>query len=85
MYTEFERDFEALLEKTSELLTGDNSPEMTAKVKKWAIYNHIHKAMPALTGHWNQSHPEAKAEMRRIFEEIRDLNQALKDKEAPGE
>lgn len=85
MYSEFERDFQALLEKTAELLTGDSSSEMTAKVMKWAMYNHIHKAMPAMTNHWNQAHPEGKAEIRLIFEEIRDLNQALKDKQKPEE
>jgi hypothetical protein len=85
MYPEFERDFHALLEKTADLLTGDSSPEMTEKVKIWAIYQHLHKAMPALTGHWNQVHPEGKAEIRGIFEEIRDLNQALKAKQTPPE
>jgi hypothetical protein len=85
MYTDFERDFHALLEKSAELLTGESSPEMTEKVKIWAIYQHFHKAMPALTSHWNQVHPEGKAEIRRIFEEIRDLNQALKAKQTPPE
>ncbi|MBP1993368.1 DUF2573 family protein [Paenibacillus eucommiae] len=79
MYPEFERDFEALVEKTAELLTGDSSPEMTAKIKIWATYHHIHKSMPALTSHWNQVHPEGKAEVRRIFEEIKALHQAQKD------
>lgn len=44
------------------------------------IFNHVHKSLPALTSHWNQTHPESKAEVRRIFEEIRDLNQALQAK-----
>jgi hypothetical protein len=83
MNTEFERDFQALLEKTAELLTGDSSSEMADKVKVWAVYNHVHKSMPALTKHWNQVHPESQLEMRRIFEEIRDLNQALKDQPKP--
>jgi hypothetical protein len=77
MNKEFEAQFEALVEKMSELLTGDSSPDMVAKVKVWAMYNHIHKSMPALAGHWNQTHPEAKAQMRSIFEEIKSLNQAL--------
>ncbi len=84
MNKEFEAQFESLLEKMAELLTGDSSPEMVEKVKVWAIYNHIHKTMPALTGHWNQDHPEGKAELRAIFEEIKSLNQALqasKDKQ----
>jgi hypothetical protein len=53
---------------------------MIAKVKKWALYNQIHKTMPALASHWNQSHPEGKADIRELFEEIRDLNAALKAK-----
>ncbi|UJF32146.1 DUF2573 family protein [Paenibacillus hexagrammi] len=78
MNTEFEKQFEALLEKTAELITGDSSPEMIEKVKIWAIYNHIHKSLPALASHWNQNHSEGKAEVRRIFEEIREKNQAMK-------
>jgi hypothetical protein len=81
MYSDFERDFDALLEKTAELLTGESSPEMTEKVKIWAVYQHLHKTMPALTSHWNTAHPEGKAAIRSIFEEIRDLNQALKEKQ----
>jgi hypothetical protein len=85
MNPEFEKQFEALLEKLAELVTGDSSPEMVAKVKIWAIYNHIHKSMPALTGHWSQNHPEGRAEIRGIFEEIRNLNQALKAKQDSSE
>lgn len=81
MNSEFEKQFEALLEKMAELVTGDSSPEMVAKIKIWAIYNHIHKSMPALSSHWSQNHPEGRAEIRGIFEEIRDLNQALKAKQ----
>ncbi|MDF2671171.1 MAG: hypothetical protein K0R67_3477 [Paenibacillus sp.] len=72
----FDQEFEALVEKYAELLTGKSSSIMVDKVTKWAIYNHIHKSMPALTAHWGQSHPEAKREVRLLFEEIRDLNQA---------
>jgi hypothetical protein len=72
----FDEEFDGLVEKFAELLTGKSSTEMVEKVTKWAIYNHIHKSMPALTAHWGQSHPEAKREVRRLFEEIRDLNQA---------
>ncbi|OAS18457.1 DUF2573 family protein [Paenibacillus oryzisoli] len=76
MPTDFENDFNTLVAKTAELITGDTSPEMIEKIKIWAFFNHVHKALPALASHWNQSHPEGKAEMRKIFEEIRDLNQA---------
>ena len=73
MNTDFENDFNTLVAKTAELITGDTSPEMIEKIKIWAFFNHVHKALPALASHWNQSHPEGKAEVRRIFEEIRAL------------
>lgn len=85
MNTQLEKEFDALMEKAAELLTGDTSPEMIAKIKIWAMYNHIHKSLPALTSHWNQTHPESKAAMRGIFEEIRSLNQALKASGPNGE
>jgi hypothetical protein len=85
MNSDFDQQFEALVEKMAELLTGDSSPEMTEKVKIWAIYNHIHKTMPALSSHWSQNHPESRADIRRVFEEIRDLNQALKKSAEPKE
>ena len=76
----FNQQFQALAERAADLLTGDSSPEMVEKIKVWAIYNHLHRTMPALTSHWNQHHPEGKAEIRRIFEEIRDLNEAKRSK-----
>lgn len=78
MNSRFTDEFDGLVEKFSELLTGDTSPEMVEKIKVWAIYNHIHKTMPALASHWNQSHPEGKADIRKLFEEVRDLNLKLK-------
>ncbi len=78
MNSSFRQQFDSLVEKYAELLTGQTSPDIVEKVKIWAIYNQIHNTMPALANHWNQSHPEAKAEMRRLFEEIRDLNNARK-------
>ncbi|MBP1156707.1 MULTISPECIES: YusU family protein [unclassified Paenibacillus] len=78
MNSRFTDEFDGLVEKFSELLTGDTSPEMIEKIKVWAIYNHIHKTMPALASHWNQSHPDGKADIRKLFEEVRDLNLKLK-------
>lgn len=78
MDSQFQSEFGALVEKFAELLTGDTSPETMEKIKIWSIYNHIHKTMPALASHWNQNHPESKAEIRKLFEEVRDLNQKLK-------
>lgn len=74
----FDTEFHALAETLAELVTGDTSPDMLEKIKVWAIYNHIHKTMPALASHWSQAHPEARAHIRALFEEIRDKNQALK-------
>ncbi|KIL35612.1 hypothetical protein SD70_32090 [Gordoniibacillus kamchatkensis] len=78
MNPEFTNDFDALVAKLAELTTGDASPEMMEKIKIWAIYNHIHKTMPALASHWGQSHPAARAEVRKLFEEVRDKNRALR-------
>lgn len=78
-----DQEFEALVETFAERLVGDASPDTIAKIKMWAIYSHIHKSMPALASHWNQMHPEGKADIRRLFEEIRDRNQALRGGTAP--
>ncbi|NOU96268.1 DUF2573 family protein [Paenibacillus sp. LMG 31456] len=80
MNSEFHTEFEALVEKFSELLTGSSSPEMVEKIKIWSVYNHIHKTMPALASHWNQSHPESRAIIRSLYEEVRQLNLELKAK-----
>ncbi|AHD06715.1 DUF2573 family protein [Paenibacillus larvae] len=78
MHAHFQSEFDALMKKAAELLTGDSSEEMVNKIKIWSMYQHIHKIMPALTSHWNQTHPDSKSEMRKLFEEIRDLNQQFK-------
>jgi|GEM_PF-931575 len=80
MNSQFTAEFDSLVEKFAELLTGDASPEMVEKIKIWSIYNHIHKTMPALASHWNQSHPESKAEIRALYEEVRKLNLELKER-----
>jgi hypothetical protein len=43
----FVEQFEALLEKYSDLLVGESNEETTEKVKAWALYTHIAKTMPA--------------------------------------
>ncbi|MFD0676461.1 MULTISPECIES: DUF2573 family protein [unclassified Paenibacillus] len=80
MNSEFHTEFDALVEKFSELLTGNTSPELVEKIKIWSVYNHIHKTMPALASHWNQSHPESRAVIRSLYEEVRKLNLELKEK-----
>ncbi|MEH6904223.1 YusU family protein [Neobacillus drentensis] len=71
----FAKQFEALLEKYSELLVGEATDETKEKVKMWALYTHIAKSMPALTKHWNGLYPDAKEEMKQIINEIKVLNE----------
>lgn len=76
---DFRKAFNALAEKYSELLLGDASPETVEKVQYWALFNHIHKTMPALTNHWNAAHPAEKAAVRELFEEIRDRGRQYRE------
>ena len=71
----FAQQFEALLEKYSDLLVGESTEETKDKVKAWALYTHIAKSMPALAKHWNELYPEAKEEMKVIINEIKQLNE----------
>jgi hypothetical protein len=71
----FVKQFEALLEKYSELLVGESTDETKEKVKVWALYSHIAKSMPALAKHWNGLYPDAKEEMMQIINEIKVMNE----------
>lgn len=71
----FAQQFEALLEKYSELLVGDSSDEVKEKVKAWALYTHIGKSMPALIQHWSSLYPEARGEMKEVIAEIKEMNE----------
>lgn len=71
----FAQQFEALLEKYSELLVGDTTDATKEKVKAWALYTHIGKTMPALIQHWSALYPEAREEMKQIISEIKQLNE----------
>jgi hypothetical protein len=71
----FVKQFEALLEKYSELMVGDTTNETMEKVKMWALYTHIAKSMPALAKHWNGLYPDAKEEMKQIINEIKLMNE----------
>lgn len=77
---EFFQQFDALIDKYAELLIGDSSETAKEKIKAWALYNHIAKTMPALTKHWNGLYPEAKGEMKKIIDEIRQLNEQHREK-----
>jgi hypothetical protein len=71
----FAEQFEALIEKYSDLLVGESSEETKEKVRTWALYTHIAKSMPALAKHWNELYPEAKQEMKEMINEIKLLNE----------
>jgi hypothetical protein len=71
----FAEQFEALLEKYSDLLVGESSEQTKEKIKTWALYTHIAKSMPALAKHWNELYPEAKEEMIEMINEIKLLNE----------
>ena len=75
MEKEFSAQFEALLEKYSELLVGESNEDTKEKVKAWALYTHIAKSMPSLAKHWNELYPDAKEGMKQIIQEIKQLNE----------
>ncbi|WP_042461799.1 DUF2573 family protein [Neobacillus dielmonensis] len=75
MEDQFVEQFEALLEKYSELLVGKADKETVQKVKAWALYTHIAKTMPALISHWSALYPDARAEMKELIQEIKVLNE----------
>ncbi|MCM3567522.1 DUF2573 family protein [Neobacillus mesonae] len=75
MEKEFVQQLDALLEKYSELLVGETNEETKEKVKAWAMYTHIAKSMPPLISHWSALYPNARAEMKEIIQEIKDLNE----------
>ncbi|MBO8172302.1 MAG: DUF2573 family protein [Bacillaceae bacterium] len=73
-------ELDDLIYKFTELLTGEASDEMVEKVVTWSLYSHMLKVMPPLVHHWTADHPEAKAQIREIFEQIQRLNQENKEK-----
>ncbi len=73
--SEFQLQFDALVDKYTELLVGDATPELKEKVTQYALYSFIAKQMPPLAKHWNAQYPQAKAEMKEIIEEIKRLNE----------
>ncbi len=75
----FDEQFQGLVEKYGELLVGDGSPEMIQKIKIWAVYQQIARTMPPLTKHWGDMHPEGRKVIRELFEEIKQLNEQLKE------
>lgn len=80
MTNDVQEKFQALLQKYSELLTGENDDQSVEEVKMWALYSHIAKTMPPLAKHWNEMYPDAKEEMKRISFSIKEKNQNLRNK-----
>ncbi|WP_406686330.1 DUF2573 family protein [Rossellomorea vietnamensis] len=73
---EFPEQFDALLEKYTELLVGETDATKKEMVTQYALYSFIAKNMPALVKHWNSLYPEGKDEMKRIVGEIKEMNEA---------
>lgn len=66
-----------LLEKFTELLTGEATPERIEMVKNWALYSHMQKVMPPLVQHWGSEpeHQQAKAEIQQMIEQLKRWHQ----------
>ncbi|KQL21119.1 YusU family protein [Cytobacillus solani] len=71
---------DGLLEKYTELLLGETSPELKEQVQAWVLYSHIAKTMPPLVQHWNSTYPDAKEDMRKLIAEIKALNEQYRNK-----
>ncbi|MFC7785734.1 MULTISPECIES: DUF2573 family protein [unclassified Rossellomorea] len=76
MMKEFPEQFDALIEKYTELLVGETDSDKKEMVTQYALYSFIAKNMPALVKHWNSLYPEGKDEMKRIVGEIKVMNEA---------
>ncbi|RIW38905.1 DUF2573 family protein [Bacillus salacetis] len=76
----FDGQFDALIDKYTELLLGESSPDLKDNVTRWIIYTHIAKSMPPLAKHWNSEFPEGKEEIKRIITEIKKMNEEHRDK-----
>ncbi|GAA4716263.1 DUF2573 family protein [Brevibacillus fulvus] len=76
-------ELEGLLEKFTERLTGEATPERIELVKLWCLFGHMQRVMPPLVQHWASvaEHQEAKAKLREINEQIKQWNQELHKKE----
>ncbi|KQU57886.1 DUF2573 family protein [Rossellomorea marisflavi] len=72
--SEFDDQFDALIEKYTELLLGESTSEKKEMVTRYALYSFIAKNMPALVKHWNSLYPEGKADMKEMVEQIKEWN-----------
>ncbi|UTE73867.1 YusU family protein [Rossellomorea marisflavi] len=72
--SEFDDQFDALIEKYTELLLGESTSEKKEMVTRYALYSFIAKNMPALVKHWNSLYPEGKGDMKEMVEQIKEWN-----------
>jgi len=75
MQENLKEPLDGLVEKYTELLLGEATPELKEKVKMWVIYSHIAKSMPPLVKHWNETYPEEKDKIKQVVAEIKELNE----------
>ncbi len=71
---------DGLVEKYTELLLGESNTELKQKVVMYALYTQIAKSMPSLAKHWNETYPDAKEGMKQLIGEIKELNEANREK-----
>lgn len=80
MQENLKEPLDGLVEKYTELLLGEASPELKEKVKMWVIYSHIAKSMPPLVKHWNETYPDEKEKIKQLIAEIKELNDQHRSK-----
>lgn len=80
MDQKFVDQFDGLVEKYTELLLGESTPELQEKIKIWSLYMHISKSMPPLAKHWNDMYPDAKEQIKELIGEIKILNEKHRNK-----
>ncbi|MCF6138592.1 YusU family protein [Pseudalkalibacillus berkeleyi] len=75
MDEKLKEQFDGLMTKYTELLTGETDEDLKEKVMMWAVYTHMSKSMPPLVKHWNEKYPDAKEGMKELIQEVRELNE----------
>jgi hypothetical protein len=82
MTDQLQEQMDGLVEKYTELLLGEATPELKKKVESWVLYTYISKSMPALVKHWNEQYPEGKENIKNAILEIQKLNQEHRNNKA---
>ncbi|MBN6186749.1 DUF2573 family protein [Aneurinibacillus sp. BA2021] len=75
-------NIDSLLYSFTEFLTGEADEERVERIKVWALYNYMLKTMPPLVQHWTNEHPEEKKQLRELFEQVKQWNEAKKQKDS---